>query len=414
MGPPPPPYMKGGHMSDFSDSKGSTKGKGKGKMGKKMKGKGSGGPPNGGQPLSFPSPPSVGGGSPPSLTGSDKYVQRIEPMEIETEGSHFSVVAEDPVNYGHSWGDQEPLNSYNNKIGQDFAVGSSDYPYPYNAYDVGANPSGSPQTRKKGSPTRAKFSITAVRQFSPRAMVQIFLTVLCLGTGIMGFIFAAFFDDTLNVDLMENQAGEIKSDIRPCMRSILSEQCGNTQDDQCWVKCCPPGYGCERNPLVGLYCQDGSNVCGNGEEKKRKWCEDFVDISGKCRTETCLQRDLARRMTKPVFFIAGMAVLLDLIDVTMFFSSPDAVVYKSMGNLGSSCLKFLAFGFMLGAETKEFMSALYDNKCYNEQGMTLVQTNGTYLVSFVVTIVVSGLLSLMLAPISAFWGGKLIGVPYVR
>merc|ERR1711998_115683 len=111
----------------------------------------------------------------------------------------------------------------------------------------------------------------------------------------------------------------------------------------------------------------------------------------------CVQRDLARRMTMPVFLVAGIAVFLDLVDITFFFSSPDSVVYKSMGNLGSAMFKFLAFSIMLGAETSELMSDLYDNQCYNQEGMALVQTNGVWLVSFVVTVIISGLLSLSLA-----------------
>ena len=54
------------------------------------------------------------------------------------------------------------------------------------------------------------------------------------------------------------------------------------------------------------------------------------------------------------------------------------------------------------------------NQCYNAAGMTAMRATGTYLVSFHTAEVLSALLSLMLAPLSAYFGGKLIGVPYVK
>lgn len=69
---------------------------------------------------------------------------------------------------------------------------------------------------------------------------------------------------------------------------------------------------------------------------------------------------------------------------------------------------------MLGGGSQQFVADLYENQCYNDTGMEAVRDTGSHLVSFTTCIVISALISLMLAPISAFYGGKLIGVPYVR
>lgn len=74
----------------------------------------------------------------------------------------------------------------------------------------------------------------------------------------------------------------------------------------------------------------------------------------------------------------------------------------------------MAFMVVIGAGTQDFITELYDGQCFNKDGMTAVQETGQYLVSFIVSETISGMLSLMLAPISAYYGGKLIGVPYVK
>lgn len=221
------------------------------------------------------------------------------------------------------------------------------------------------------------------------------------------------FRDYLLTQLEANYKGALKSEVLPCLRSTL-DVCGNDRDDQCWDRCCPPGYVCQRSPLVGLYCQDGSNVCGGGDPVKFKWCRDFADIPLSCKSEVCQNKAMVHDMTLPAFFLAGIGVVFDVIDCVIFFATPDAVACKAGVNLASSLVKWIAFCVVLGAGTEDFMTELYDNQCFNKDGMAAVQETGQYLVSFVVCEVISGLLSLMLAPISAYYGGKLIGVPYVK
>ncbi|CAD7923700.1 unnamed protein product [Amoebophrya sp. A120] len=266
-------------------------------------------------------------------------------------------------------------------------------------------------------PTEKRLSV--IKHLSPRAIIQVFLTVLALGSAVVAFVFSIIFRDHLVVQLEANYTGMTKKQddgtfILPCIRSTLQDKCNNDNNDMCWDRCCPPGYICERSPVVGLYCQDGATVCGGGDTKKENWCRDFADIPGTCKSEVCQTKKMVHDLTLPAFFLAGIGVVADVVDCVVFFAVPDAVTCKAGVNLFSSCVKWIAFGVILGAGTQGFMTDLYDNQCFNKEGMTMVQETGQYLVSFVVSEVISALISLILAPISAYYGGKLIGVPYVK
>lgn len=256
-----------------------------------------------------------------------------------------------------------------------------------------------------------------LQNLSPRAMVQMFLTFAALGTAIMAFVFIMGFRSNFNNKLSENYEGDLKSNVLPCLRHTLPT-CSNFQYFQCWDKCCPSsgdtGYICKRSPTVGLYCQDGANSCGGGDEQKFLWCRDFADIDNSCKSDVCKKKAMVKDMSLPAFFLAGLGVILDIVDVIFFFAAPDSVASKAGINVASACIKFLAFGMVLGAGTQDFMGDLFDNGCFNRDGMNTVQTTGQQLVSFVVSCVISAMLCLMLAPISAYYGGKIIGVPYVK
>lgn len=264
-----------------------------------------------------------------------------------------------------------------------------------------------------GGPKRKPKRMSVITHLSPRALVQVFLTLLALGSAIVAFIFSIIFRDYLTNQLDANFKGGLKSEVLPCIRSTL-DLCANDRDDQCWDRCCPPGYTCWISPTVGLYCQDGMNVCGGGDTKKFEECLEYADIPQTCQTPGCRKKEMIHGMTLPAFVLAGAGVVIDTIDGVLFFAAPDAVVCKSFMNLASSCVKWIAFGVVLGAGTQEFMKDLYENQCFNKVGMSTVALTGEYLVSFVVAEVISALLSLVLAPISAYYGGKLIGVPYVK
>jgi len=245
------------------------------------------------------------------------------------------------------------------------------------------------------------------KQISVRAVIQVFLTLLALASAITAFLFSVLFRDYTD-KMNENFKGELVSVNLPCIRNTLPE-CDNQKVDKCWDRCCPRGYVCGRSPVVGLYCEDGEVKCGDF-----LWCRDWADIPGQCRTDECQADAMVERMTVWAFVMAGLGVLLDIIDVVMFFAAPDAVVFKSVVNICSSCAKWIAFGVVVGAGTTEFMSKLYDSGCYNKQGMQMVSDAGEMLISYVLMQVLSAIFSLILAPISAYYGGKLVGVPYVK
>lgn len=268
--------------------------------------------------------------------------------------------------------------------------------------------------------TKANAAVAIARAISCRAVVQVFLTLLTIGSAITAFSFMIVFREHLIVVLDQNFRGQLKNDqglIQPCVRWTL-ETCANDKDDQCWDKCCPPGYTCRRNPTVGLYCLDGNvdNQCGDGADdlESNNWCMDYADIPNTCQTPTCLDKQMVFNITVPVFFLAGLAMILDVIDGVMFFASPDAVICKAMINIASMIVKWFAFGLIQGAGTQQFMDNLYMNKCFNREGMVVVVTATVYYVGFIVAEVISALLSLILAPLSAYYGGKIIGVPYVK
>merc|ERR1712232_324796 len=187
------------------------------------------------------------------------------------------------------------------------------------------------------------------------------------------------------------------------------DDCDNSNVDKCWNYCCPQGYFCARSPIVGLLCQDGQVTCGN-----HNWCRDFADIPRTCPTETCKNRKMVARVTPWGYFLAAMGIFLDLVDIITIFTLPDAVIFKSGVNIFSSLMKWVAFGMVIGAGTQRFLADLKSAQCYNATGMDMVSKAETCFFSYAVIQVISAILSLLLAPLSAYYGGKLHGVPYVK
>ena len=58
-------------------------------------------------------------------------------------------------------------------------------------------------------------------------------------------------------------------------------------------------------------------------------------------------------------------------------------VPRSVVNICSACIKFVAFGVMVGSGAKDFMVYLIDARCYNEAGMQMVQTAGVQLLTYI-------------------------------
>lgn len=249
--------------------------------------------------------------------------------------------------------------------------------------------------------------MSVTRFITLRAVLQVLLTVVTVGSAIMAFCFAVLFKDYTN-KMNENFKGELISTNLPCIRNALPE-CDMDREDKCWDRCCPAGYVCKRSPIVGLYCQDGTVSCGNF-----LWCRDYADVPGTCRTQVCQSDAMVERITVWSYIMAGFGVLLDIVDVVIFCAAPDAVVFKSVMNMASSCVKWVAFGLIVGAGTQDFMTDLYDAQCYNREGMQMTTEAGAMLIMYMFSQIFSAINSLILAPFSAYYGGKLAGVPYVK
>lgn len=243
--------------------------------------------------------------------------------------------------------------------------------------------------------------------FDPRAVFQLFLTGLTLATAVVAFAFAFVFENYVE-QMSENFRGEIKSDNLPCIRSTFSTDCDNALVDKCWDYCCPAGYRCARDPIVGLYCQD-SGQCGD-----RDWCKYFADIPGTCKTYMCKEYHMVKRVTKLCYILAAIGIVLDLMDIIAIIMLPDLVVCKAGTNILASLMKWIAFGLILGAETDTFLDTLSKSQCYNRTGQQMVEDSKSMFISYVVMQIVSASLSIILAPFSAYYGGKISGVPYVK
>mmetsp|Transcript_34717 Transcript_34717/g.63066 ORF Transcript_34717/g.63066 Transcript_34717/m.63066 type:complete len:250 (-) Transcript_34717:70-819(-) len=242
-----------------------------------------------------------------------------------------------------------------------------------------------------------------------RGIIQIVLTGASLASAITSFTFAYIFEQFMD-QMTENYRGELRSQNLPCLRSTL-DGCDNAVVDKCWDYCCPPGYFCSRSPIVGLYCQHGSTQCG-----EHNWCRDFADIPRTCATSVCKTNQMVTRVTAWAYILASIGIFLDHVDIIIIFTLPDAVVLKAGVNVFSSLVKWLAFGVVVGAGTQGYLSEMEQARCFNSEGMQLVADAGGMFISWSFSQVVSALLSLVLAPFSAYFGGKLtVGeVPHVK
>jgi len=235
-----------------------------------------------------------------------------------------------------------------------------------------------------------------------RGCVTVLVTVMTLLSAIAAFIFGFLFDQSLEM-LNANFRGELKSNALPCIRSTLDD-CSNANTDKCWVYCCPEQsqYFCFRSPVVGLYCQDSSTACGDPN-----WCRDLADVPQTCATEICQTHEMVRRTTTFAYIVSGVGVFIDTVDIISIRTCPSEVVCKYAVNIASALVKWVAFGIVLGAGTGEFLTDLQNAKCFNGDGMELLQSGVAMFVSFALAQVLSAVLSMCLAPCSAYWGGKL-------
>eukprot|EP00928_Gymnodinium_smaydae_P005953 TRINITY_DN12067_c0_g3_i1.p1 TRINITY_DN12067_c0_g3~~TRINITY_DN12067_c0_g3_i1.p1 ORF type:complete len:251 (-),score=53.76 TRINITY_DN12067_c0_g3_i1:25-777(-) len=241
----------------------------------------------------------------------------------------------------------------------------------------------------------------------PQTAAHISLDVLTLGSSAV----SVFLVYTLNqqlVSLRENYTGERKSNYLPCIRSTLAH-CDSDKVDTCEATCCPQGYWCTRSPVKGLYCQSKHIVCGN-----HIYCRDFADLQGVCKNSTCRLHKNSERHSYWAFLLSCIAFICDMIDIIFIFVKPDWVKCKSMDDIVSSALKLLAFGVILAAGTSTFLAELQAARCFNDEGAGLVDSARTNFIWYCVITFFSFMFSLLEAPVSAYFGGRLTDIPYVK
>jgi len=123
---------------------------------------------------------------------------------------------------------------------------------------------------------------------------------------------------------------------------------------------------------------------------------------------------MVKRVTKMCYILASVGIVLDLMDIIAIIMLPDLVICKSGTNILASLMKWIAFGLILGAETGSFLDSVTEAACYNQDGQQMVKDAKSMFLSYVVVQIISACLSIVLAPFSAYYGGKLSGVPYVK
>eukprot|EP00397_Hematodinium_sp_SG-2012_P041216 GEMP01045341.1.p1 GENE.GEMP01045341.1~~GEMP01045341.1.p1 ORF type:complete len:266 (+),score=24.29 GEMP01045341.1:76-873(+) len=261
-------------------------------------------------------------------------------------------------------------------------------------------------------------------RISTRAVLQVFLTLLTLATGISAFIFSIVFRMHINNKLQANTGEDLETSALPCIRTTL-DVCNNSVEDMCWDKCCPWGYMCKISPIVGLYCNDATPDCSSVSgadaadgtvdgQKRFTWCLYLADITGECRTPICQRQLMIINMTKIAVILCVIAVILDVVDLFTFCIAPDSIACKATVNLLASACKWLAFGVLIGTGAQEFLLELHKNKCYNIAGQEVVEQTILYFMIFSISVTTSAVCSLAESPFSAYYGGKLVGVPYVK
>ena len=250
-----------------------------------------------------------------------------------------------------------------------------------------------------------------------RSIAQLSLSVTVLLTSVVGFIFILLYRDLLTVFSKNLTSDAPQRAYYPCIRQTLNT-CSAAVSDVCYDKCCPVGYLCAVSPVVGLFCQHGDSNCeicsGSGCSDDFAWCRDLADISGQCLTEACKQHHTVLGMTLAAFVLAGVAVFLDFGDVVCYFIAPDSVMLKSGLNAVSLILKFAAIAGVIGTNSVPFSVDIGSKHCYVDQTTDAIVKAASHLVAFIATTGVSAVVGLVLAPVSAFWGGKLVGVPYIK
>uniref|UniRef100_A0A0G4FEC4 Uncharacterized protein n=1 Tax=Chromera velia CCMP2878 TaxID=1169474 RepID=A0A0G4FEC4_9ALVE len=245
-----------------------------------------------------------------------------------------------------------------------------------------------------------------LREVPRRFWGQLAVTVAAASLGLCAVALCAVFLNYVYNVMKKNVFGTVEGDPLPCVRAPLPT-C--IFADSCTSTCCPVGFDCLRDPVVGVACKLSADGCGNFD-----WCRDFFDLPRTCRPEECRRGERVAEIL--IFALFGVAVgsLLDLVDFLLYWCGPDRTLLKAGANLSSAIMKFLSLTSMAAVSTMDFMADLGRYRCYDSAGRSLWTSAYAVIISFAICCGLSGLFSLVLAGFSAYWGGRVYGIPYVR
>mmetsp|Transcript_73895 Transcript_73895/g.169343 ORF Transcript_73895/g.169343 Transcript_73895/m.169343 type:complete len:362 (+) Transcript_73895:203-1288(+) len=260
-----------------------------------------------------------------------------------------------------------------------------------------------------------------------------------------------FFRD--NCDLPETWSGYQSSQrLVYCMWKQLNfGVCTNALADRCPSgsfegSCCPQAqqegvvatrrdnYQCSRDPKEGLYCHHylfentANQPCTGVTCPNFEWCMQYSDISGTCSGEACKLYYQAVVFLIICVGVTTLCFILDCADIAIMIYRPEDLFPKTAANVLSAFGKALAAGLVVAGGARDFFKELSQNQCYTSDGQVVAELLGGPPVplgdtsiriggmidGYLISTAVAACCSFILAPLSAYYGGKLIGVPYIK
>ena len=158
---------------------------------------------------------------------------------------------------------------------------------------------------------------------------------------------------------------------------------------------------------------DSENTCGictsGGCSGSYSFCRDLANVRGVCESSVCrINQYLLTSLTISLgFFSVGL--FIDLTDIAWFRWYPNNVVGKSFCCLGSALVKLIGWGLVLNADSVLFVQSVVTNSCFHAPNNTLI----ILLYCLIVFGAISGFASVLGSAVSAFYGGRLTGLPSV-
>jgi len=189
----------------------------------------------------------------------------------------------------------------------------------------------------------------------------------------------------------------------------------------------PDQYKCQQSPTVGLYCQhlnyltegnattgDMGYDCTETTCSSFSWCRDFADIPGLCLGDACQEYRRSLAYAAALITTAVLGIVFDLADLFVLVRHPKAGWPKAFSNMAGAAVKLVGFFLCLTGGIKEFADEAFEQRCWNDSGSALVKDSKGRVDAFRLTVLLAAAGSLVLAPLSARWGGHFRVVPYAR